>query len=651
MYRLISFILSLLILSAGLLGLNTGSEVKEMTQNYTLEGANISVQYNPLLCDLRVKIGNEIWKWAKAPHVKDKNKICHPFSTAVFFGAEKFENEDESGIYADYGHFGGRLSRLYYLKLRTYVGIKKGSDDLIFRIEALREPDAIFSVYFPAAFKFGAKKGEGYTVLPTCQGSAVPAKYGENLNIGQGMIFSREAYMPLFGQVRNGTGYGAIYETPYDAAYSFTHRKGGDSVLAPIFLQTLGEFSYKRSMIYSFFEEGDFNTIAKRYRSYLEKENRLLTLEDKTRENPAISYLPGTPIFHTITAYNIHPLSRRYNKDNPELNHYLKPFSQTQEDLVRLKQEGFDRVYIHLDGWGQNGYDSHHPDIFPINEAAGGAAGMKALADKANDLGYVFGVHDNYRDYYYNADDFSFDRCITEANGKKPYGELWFGGPQSILCSSFSEFYVRRNYNKFRDLGINIGGAYLDVFSVVELDECYDPRHPTSRKQCSENRNAALDVLTEMGIIPSSEETTDCTLPSIALCHHSPHYAWPWGEEWQNVNHIPLFNLVYHDCIIVPWYMDGDNKGLPDWGSPKNHWAFLHAILNGGTGYVYEYNSPRHLELIKILLELHERVALLEMISVEIVDNDWNHMRSTFADGTVVEVNFKTNDWSINYPD
>ena len=93
----------------------------------------------------------------------------------------------------------------------------------------------------------------------------------------------------------------------------------------------------------------------------------------------------------------------------------------------------------------------------------------------------MFGVHDQYRDYYYDAESFSFDNAIVEAGGSHPYCDTWHGGPHTYLCAKLAPEYVKRNDDTFEELGIPIDGVYLDMFSIVELDECGNPDHRMTR--------------------------------------------------------------------------------------------------------------------------------------------------------------------------
>ena len=173
---------------------------------------------------------------------------------------------------------------------------------------------------------------------------------------------------------------------------------------------------------------------------------------------------------------HISPESDYYDKNEPENNDYYTTFDERAAQLRALHDRGLTEAYIHLDGWGNHGYDNLHPDPFPPHEASGGAEGMKRLSDTARELGYIFGIHDQYRDYYYDAPSFDMDNACENEDGSHPFCSVWYGGPHSLLCATLAPEYVLRNYNTFEELGIVIEGSYLDVFSVVALDECFNER-------------------------------------------------------------------------------------------------------------------------------------------------------------------------------
>ena len=95
---------------------------------------------------------------------------------------------------------------------------------------------------------------------------------------------------------------------------------------------------------------------------------------------------------------------------------------------------------------------------------------------------------------------------------------------------------------------------------------------------------------------------------------------------------IPLFNLVYHDCIVIPWFGAKGKKG--GWGIPGCDSAYLHALLNGGTIYYSINANEDDIRFGKTALELHARIAKQEMVSHEFTGEGYRRQRTVFADGT-----------------
>lgn len=613
--------------------------------SYTLTADRLRVDYTPETSALTVSVDGapHTWSWSCQPFLVLANGVAMPFLDAK---CESYAHDTgvSKGVRAVYTEFRDTEGRVYPFTVRTTVSIDPDSGFL--KAEALVEGDApgeMAALAYPPRMGFNAPEGHGYTVLPRMQGTLLPA--GHSYRFEDGLVFERAAYIPVYGQIHDGCGYTAIIHTPYDARYSVVGEE-----IQPYFAPSLGQMRYARGLLYDFFAEGDYNTVAKTYRRYLTERGELVTLREKIARNPKVAYLIGCPIVHTGIAVHIHPASHFYDPDHPENNDNYFPFDATGDLFRELKKNGVEKAYIHLDGWGHHGYDNLHPDPFPIHEASGGAEGMKALQETCTELGFYFGIHDQYRDYYYDAASFDLDNAVTRMDGSHPYHDYWFGGPHSFLCARLAVDYVRRNYNEFERLGIRLDGSYLDVFSVVELDECFHPEHPMTRQECAAARAACLHLLTDRGIIPSSEETVGCMVNAIALCHHAPFYTTGW-EDPKAVNvgiPIPFFNLVYHDCIVTPWY-GIRQKGA--WGIACTDRGFFWALLCGGTIYYDVDASPEDIAYGKIALELHSRVALCELVSHELIDGHPRRHRSTFSDGTVVECDFDAETFRIAYPD
>src|SRR5581483_12179893 len=156
---------------------------------------------------------------------------------------------------------------------------------------------------------------------------------------------------------------------------------------------------------------------------------------------------------------------------------------------------------IVLTGWPHEGYDRQHPDELPPAPVAGGWEGMKRLADTCHDLGYLFSLHDQYRDYYTDAPSYDPQFAVHEEDATTPslafpgsrFGQWkkgdmafmnnWDGGTQTYLSNRFMPGHLKKNYQALFDHGIHPQGIYLDVCGYIPPEEDFNPEHPTTRTE------------------------------------------------------------------------------------------------------------------------------------------------------------------------
>ena len=225
---------------------------------YAFQNKTIKVQYDPEAITLNVSTedSNIVWSWASTGKVRLANGAELDFADVACESAA-YTNGTMEGVRASYRGFCDADGNKREFTVETFVAVDDASGQL--RVQAWVHGDGhgeVAALVYPPRMKFEAKEGEGYTVLPRMQGTLVPA--GHPIKLSNGFIYERDGYMPLFGQVFHGCGYAAIYETPYDARYELV----GEEV-QPYFIPSLGSMSYRREMVFSFFADGDFNTIAK----------------------------------------------------------------------------------------------------------------------------------------------------------------------------------------------------------------------------------------------------------------------------------------------------------------------------------------------------------------------------------------------------
>lgn len=439
--------------------------------------------------------------------------------------------------------------------------------------------------------------------------------------------------MSWWGFQRGPAAMMVIVETPDDAAYQFAHPAGGPTRIGPRWRASLGRFGYLRTARFCFFEQGDYVTLAKRYRRHAQETGLFVSLREKIARSPAVKTLVGTPLTRLGILKNYKEDSFRFDKNDPTKNYSLNTFDQRAEQLRALKAKGIDRLHVCLTGWPKEGYDRQHPDELPPAPAAGGWEGMKRLAGALKDLGYLFTLHDQYRDYYIDAPSYDPQFAIHEEDaeqpprafpgtrfgtwkkGRIPFMNYWDGGVMGFLNSRFMLGHVKKNYETLLARGIRPDGAYLDVFGYVPPDEDWNEQHPRTRSDSMRDRAACYNwVRQRLGIV-GTEAAVDWTVPYADIS--SPLRPARAGIP------VPLFNLVYHDAILTTY-------------NPTD----LHGFLNAGVPQMGLPDLEKNLARVRQMSALSDRVALLELTKHEFLDAARRQERSTFADGTTVTVDW-----------
>ena len=600
------------------------------------------------------------WEWMESyrPHFEYEGGNLE-FKDAVSVSHERVDNGLGEGIRSRYQGFVVGGTKVPYT-FETYVWIERTTGHIYFEwIPICEEGLQVKRVYWPGAMAFEEKRKDWYTLLNYQQGLLIPNTWETELGpiVFDGFFGTAGAYMPWFGQIKEGEGCLALCTTPWNAGYQAEHPAGGPYTHVNVYFEpSLGRMEYRRIMRYTLMSHCDYNDMCKAYRTYVNEQGNLRTLGEKAAKVPAIDRLIGSGFVHTGIKTQVCENSDFFDPEQPDKNNHLTTFAAREAQMREIHEAGAKKVYLHLDGWAQPGYDNQHPDYTPACEEAGGWAGMKSLADTMHELGYLFGIHDQYRDFYLSSQSFDEDYACRLMDGTIPRHQRWAGGPQSYLCGTQAPYYVKRNFEVLRENQIELDCAYLDVFTCNEGDECNNPRHRMSRRECYEARNHCFDYLMSRGILPSSEEVNDWCVPSMVFCHYAPYdfmLRKPGSPKFGVP--VPLFNLVFHDCLIEPWMMDQVSEDED---------YMLYAVLNGGAPYLLRDGAypnfdgsfetmglglKEDIKRCDVVCELHEKVAKCEMVRHELVDGEYTVQRTVFADGTSVTVDFGKQTYEIAY--
>lgn len=544
------------------------------------------------------------------------------------------------------------------LRLFLTVCLEGGEEDLVFDVAASEREAVLRQLDWPTALD---AREIDQTLLSNIRGNLLPRDWPKEFHpirsiTLEGKISPTDRSevqsnvieswsMSWWGFQKGRSATMVIVETPNDAAYQFEHPAGGPTVIGPRWRATLGRFGYPRAARMCFVENGNYVDLAKRYRRYAMETGLFVSLKEKIARTPMVKDLIGTPLTRVSILRNLKSDSSRYDQKNKEKNYSLTTFDERARQFRELKARGVDRLHIVLTGWPTLGYDRRHPDELPPPSEAGGWEGMKRLTDVCHEIGYLFTLHDQYRDYYKDAPSYDPQFAVHEEDatnppqafpgtrfgawkeGELPFMRHWDGGAQSYLNARFMLGHLIKNYQLLMEHGVRPQGSYLDVFGYVPPDEDFNPEHPVTRTDALAARALCYNwTRRNLGIV-GTEAACDWTIPYADISS-------PLGPV-KGVT-IPLFNLVYHDAIITP-YRTGDLQNI------------LYGLLNGGLPQIGDLQTEldKNLPLIRQMSALHERVALLEMTRHEFLGPAYRKERTTFSDGTTVTVDWDSKAFEI----
>ncbi|ANH82215.1 hypothetical protein A8C56_15710 [Niabella ginsenosidivorans] len=621
---------------------------------WTITGKKQIVRFNEKDFLIHIKAGPEQWQlFPSQPGdlviEKDQKEVKLRLSDATVKHTEYFNTGYSVGIKLTAGGWKGSGLKLFFT-----MALEGPSEELVFTTAAEEKGEGVQRIDWPAALEASAVD---YTLLSNIRGVLLPRNWPKayhpiRTSEKDGTITSTDRSevesnvieswsMSWWGFQKGAAAMMVIVETPDDAAYQFHHPAGGPTVIGPRWQESLGKLRYPRTARFCFFDKGNYVSMAKRYRQYAIESGLFVPLKNKVAIQPEVGALIGTPIVRSGILTNYNPEGARWNRD-PDSRHSVVSFDEKAREFRRWKDAGLKKLMVVLTGWPKLGYDRQHPDVLPPAPEAGGWQGMRRLSDTLRSLGYLLGLHDQYRDYYTDAPSFDTQFAIHEASADRPpsvfpgtrfgdskqgvipYMDYWDGGKMSYLNGRLMLGHMKKNYQWLFDHQIQPQASYLDVFGYVPPDEDFNPQNRLTRTGAlNERKKLYLWAKAHLGIV-GTETACDWTVPYVDFS--SPLRA-------RNGITVPLWDLVYHDALLTTYNPDD-----------------LYGLLNAGLPQFGRNTKvdAASLALIERMSRLNKRLAFTEMTNHEFLNTDFTRERTTFEDGTTVTIDWNKKSVIIN---
>ncbi|RPI01818.1 MAG: T9SS C-terminal target domain-containing protein, partial [Calditrichaeota bacterium] len=154
---------------------------------------------------------------------------------------------------------------------------------------------------------------------------------------------------------------------------------------------------------------------------------------------------------------------------------WIDSFAAGANYVNQLSNAGLEKVWVINHDWQNGGYDNKLPDVLPANPARGGEAGLQQLSNVAADAGYLFGLHENYIDFYPNAP--SWDDLDISLNSDGSLKTAWFNsttGMQSFQMKPSRAAFYLTSFSPEIHSQYATTASFLDVHSAISPSSVVD---------------------------------------------------------------------------------------------------------------------------------------------------------------------------------
>jgi hypothetical protein len=237
-------------------------------------------------------------------------------------------------------------------------------------------------------------------------------------------------------------------------------------------------------------------------------------------------------------------------------------------------------------------------------------------------------------------------------------GKVYPGG---VLCSSCVLGMARRKTPL--DLKTHETHArFIDTTTASPLRECYNPLHPLSRSQDRTNKMRLLEYFSrDLNLVTGSETGVDMAVPFVdyfeGMMSLGPYRLADAGydlfsrktpqEDFKRFQtgpyyRIPLFELVYHDCVVSYWYWGDSSNRLPEFWDARDLFNALYGTppLWAVDPAAWKGNESRFVQSYQAATLIAKRTGTSEMTSHAFLNRDHSAQETVFSDGTRVAANF-----------
>ena len=325
-------------------------------------------------------------------------------------------------------------------------------------------------------------------------------------------------------------------------------------------------------------------------------------------------------------------------------------------------QYGLTNSLLIMHAWQRWGYDYRLPDIYPPMPSLGTLEDMQGLSRFCNERGIIWGLHDNYIDFYPDADNFSYDHITFTEQGNPR--RAWLNEGREAQSYQFRPDHImpflKRNLDLIKPT-LRPTANFVDVFTSANSFDYYDRQGQfhsrlETRKCWGECFSTIRDTLGNNA--PTTSEAgsdhligwldgADCQFLELSAKAKRFHN-YLTCADWERV---PWFDIVNHTRfglhgVGYSGRYQGDRSryqhGIDSDDYISAEILTGHALMvdlpSGLSGAVRKYWLAQ---------EFIESIAFDEIQSVNNVEGNIHRQAIHWKSGAVTYVNRGTGDWTV----
>lgn len=468
-----------------------------------------------------------------------------------------------------------------------------------------------------------------YLVVPLNEGISYPVQ-DESIEPMRLVAYGGHGICMAFWGVTDGkVGQMAILETPDDAAVRID-RVGDRLYVAPEWDPQKGQFGYTRRIRYIFLEQAGHVAMCKRYRAYAAGTGLLKTLADKRKTNPNVDLLAGAV---NVWCWEKDPVLVVADMKAAGIDRILWSNAASPEDIAALNRGGV----------LTSRYDIYQDVMDPAR------------------LDQLPWVHPDWPQDAWPKD-INLDasgRWLPGWEVETKEGEII---PCGVVCDKQAVAYAKKRIPLERKTH-PYRSRFIDTTTAAPWRECYSPDHPMTRSQSRLWKMELLRYVSQdCKLVTGSETGHDAAVPflhyfegmmslgpyrlpnagrdMLQICKVAPEKAQKFQVGWKY--RLPLWELVYHDCVVSYWYWGDYSNKMPEIWTRRD---LFNALYGTPAMFMFDWpfwraNRNRFVESYLSACRVARSTAYSEMADHRFLTDDRSVQQTTFANGMTVTVNF-----------